>query len=242
MRIMVCDDQIEEMESIVESCKEYIENSRIDAEIKGVTDPADLAGEKPDILILDVEMPQENGIDVKDRLAKEADGPLIIFATNYQDAISKAFNRNVIGFLVKPLDLGKLFVLMDAAVTHLTIDKKVCFDDGSVGSTRDILWVTANKGYSDFQLASGVVKDGGRKSLKFWEQELEVCGFIRIEEGLLINARHVKRYTLEKVVLPNAAKKAETESDVVEFAISRRRRKECHEKYMAFCNKIAKYV
>ncbi|SCK00250.1 Sensory transduction protein lytR [uncultured Eubacterium sp.] len=242
MKIMICDDQIKEMECIVECCREYIESRKINAEIKGVTDPAELAGEKPDILLLDVEMPEENGIEVKDRLAMEADGPLIIFVTNYQDAILEAFNRNVIGFLMKPLKLSQLSKLLDTAITHLTIDKKVRYDDGSIGSTKDILWITANRGYSDFQLVNGRVKDGGKKTLKFWEQELEVCGFIRIDEKHLINARHVQRYSFEKVVLHNAAKGLEAEPDTVEFEIARRRRKECREKYIAFCNKIAKYV
>lgn len=242
MKIMVCDDQIKEMESIIECCKEYVENKKINAEIKGVTDPAELAGEKPDILLLDVEMPNENGIDVKDRLAMEADGPLIIFVTNYQNAISKAFNRNVIGFLMKPLKLSQLTKLMDIAITHLTIDKKVRFDDGSIVSTKDVLWITANRGYSDFRLVDGQVKDGGKKSLKQWEQELEVCGFIRINDDRMINARHVIKYSFQKVTMPNGAKCSEADSDMVEFEIARRRQKECKEKYIAFGNKIAKYT
>ncbi len=242
MKIMVCDDQIKEMESIIECCKEYIENKKINAEIKGTTDPAGLAGEKPDILLLDVEMPKENGIDVKNRLAMEADGPLIIFVTNYQNAISRAFNRNVIGFAMKPLKLSQLTKLMDMAITYLTIDKKVRFDDGSIGSTKDVLWITANRGYSDFQLVDGQVKDGGKKSLKFWEQELEVCGFIRINDDRIINARHVIKYSFQKVTMPNGAKGLEADGDVVEFEIARRRQKECKEKYIAFGNKIAKYT
>lgn len=242
MKIIVCDDQPAEVENIMACCREYVEKKEINAEIKGITDPAELDGEKPDILFLDVEMPGENGIDVKDRLAREADGPLIIFVTNYKDAVSRAFNRNVIGFLVKPLQLSQLFLLMDTTIAYLMIDKKICFDDGSAASTKDILWITANKGYSDFQLVSGSVKDGGKKSLKLWEQELEICGFIRVDEGHLINARHVRTYTPEKVVLPNAAKKSDTERDVIVFEISRRRRKAFREKYIAFCNKIAKYV
>lgn len=242
MKIMVCDDQIKEMESIIECCKEYIENKKINAEIKGIADPAELAGEKPDILLLDVEMPQENGIDVKNRLAMEGDGPLIIFVTNYQDAISRAFNRNVIGFAMKPLKLSQLTKLMDMAITYLTIDKKVRFDDGSIGSTKDVLWITANRGYSDFQLVDGQVKDGGKKSLKFWEQELEVCGFIRINDDRIINARHVIKYSFQKVTMPNGTKGLEADGDVVEFGIARRRQKECKEKYIAFGNKIAKYT
>lgn len=242
MKIMVCDDQIKEMESILECCKEYVENKKINAEIKGVTDPAELAGEKPDILLLDVEMPEENGIEVKDRLAMEADGPLIIFVTNYQDAISEAFNRNVIGFLMKPLKLSQLSKLLDTAITHLTIDKKVRYDDGSIGSTKDVLWITANRGYSDFQLVDGQVKDGGKKSLKFWEQELEVCGFIRINDDRIINARHVIKYSFQKVTMSNGAKYSEADSDMVEFEIARRRQKECKEKYIAFGNRIAKYI
>ncbi|MEG0836167.1 MAG: response regulator [Muribaculaceae bacterium] len=242
MKIIIYDDQVSEMEDLMQRCREYLDYRGMEAELRGINNSVELQREKPDILILDVEMPGEDGIAIKDRLAKTADGPLIIFATNYRDAVSKAFNRNVIGFLVKPVTLNELTTLMDTAVAYLTIDKVVTFDDGSFASTKDIVWITANKGYSDFQLVNGKVKDGGKRSLKVWEQELAVCGLIRIEEGLLINARYVKTYKEGWVTMPNSAKKSVDESDTVMFEISRRRRKECHEKYISFCNKIAKYI
>lgn len=71
MRIVICDDEIRDIDEIRKCCLEYLVLRDIEGEIVGVTNPAAILSEDPDILILDVEMPGENGIDVKDRLAKD---------------------------------------------------------------------------------------------------------------------------------------------------------------------------
>ena len=97
MKIMVCDDQIKEMESIIECCKEYIENKKINAEIKGTTDPAGLAGEKPDILLLD-EPTNHLDVDAKEALKQaliEYKGSILLICHEpefYRDVVSQVWD------------------------------------------------------------------------------------------------------------------------------------------------------
>jgi two-component system LytT family response regulator len=56
---------------------------------------------KPDILFLDVQMPGMNGFDVLEEIDHE---PYVIFTTAYDQYAIKAFEKNAVDYLLKPLD------------------------------------------------------------------------------------------------------------------------------------------
>ncbi|MFN7328197.1 MAG: LytR/AlgR family response regulator transcription factor, partial [Bacteroidota bacterium] len=56
---------------------------------------------KPDLIFLDVQMPGMTGFDVLDEIDHE---PYVIFTTAYDQYAIKAFEKNAIDYLLKPLD------------------------------------------------------------------------------------------------------------------------------------------
>lgn len=56
---------------------------------------------KPDLIFLDVQMPGMNGFDVLDEIVHE---PYVIFTTAYDQYAIKAFEKNAVDYLLKPLD------------------------------------------------------------------------------------------------------------------------------------------
>ncbi len=60
-----------------------------------------------DLLFLDIQMPEMNGFDVLERLPPE-DRPGVIFTTAYDDYALRAFNANVIDYLLKPISTERL--------------------------------------------------------------------------------------------------------------------------------------
>lgn len=242
MKILVCDDQERELKDIMGKCQAYLKSRNMEGTLEGTTDPDRARETNADVLVLDIEMPTANGIEIKDQLAREGRGPLIIFATNYADAMSRAFNTNVIGFLIKPVRPEELALFLDTAADHLTLNKRICFDDGTSASIKDIVWLTANKGYSDFLLTDGMTRDGGKKSIKAWEGELSVYGFIRTSSGRLVNCAHIKEYWDEEVVMGDVKVSEKAEAADITVTISVRRQKECKAKYFAYCEKMGKYT
>ena len=57
--------------------------------------------EKPDLLFLDIEMPDINGFDLLSRLSYQ---PLVIFTTAYEQYAISAFEENSIDYLLKPIE------------------------------------------------------------------------------------------------------------------------------------------
>jgi two-component system LytT family response regulator len=56
---------------------------------------------KPDFLFLDVQMPGMNGFDVLEEIEHE---PYVIFTTAYDQHAIRAFEKNAVDYLLKPLD------------------------------------------------------------------------------------------------------------------------------------------
>lgn len=60
---------------------------------------------KPDLVFMDIEMPELNGFDVVEQIDKT---PAIVFVTAYNDYAIKAFEVNASDYLVKPVDPSRL--------------------------------------------------------------------------------------------------------------------------------------
>lgn len=60
---------------------------------------------KPDLIFLDIQLPELNGFEVLERLTHL---PLIIFSTAYDEFALKAFETNAIDYLLKPVEPERL--------------------------------------------------------------------------------------------------------------------------------------
>ena len=74
-----------------------------------------IALNRPDLIILDIQMPGITGIEVAKTLSKSANPPAIIFATAWDQYAIKAFEVNAIGYLLKPYSKDQLRVAIDKA-------------------------------------------------------------------------------------------------------------------------------
>ncbi len=68
---------------------------------------------KPDLIFLDVQMPGMNGFDVLDEIIHE---PYVIFTTAYDQYAIKAFEKNAVDYLLKPLDQERFKLAVERAL------------------------------------------------------------------------------------------------------------------------------
>ncbi len=67
---------------------------------------------KPDLIFLDVQMPGMTGFEVLDEIDHE---PYVIFTTAYDQYAIKAFEKNAVDYLLKPLDQERFKQAIDRA-------------------------------------------------------------------------------------------------------------------------------
>lgn len=61
----------------------------------------------PDLVFLDIQIPDINGVELAQILNKKKKPPLIIFSTAYQEFAVEAFGLNVVDYLLKPYETGR---------------------------------------------------------------------------------------------------------------------------------------
>ena len=137
MKIVICDDREFEIEILKKLCEEYVSEHIPEAEIVCTANPGRIAAEDPDILILDIEMPEKSGIEIKNELT-EGDRPLIIFATAYFEFMKDAFGRNVIGYMEKPVKKYEFNNYMKAAVNILSLETVIHIDSETEVKSKDV--------------------------------------------------------------------------------------------------------
>ena len=83
----------------------------------------------PDVLFLDIDMPEMSGIDLRRKLAKV---PACIFITAFPEYAIQGFDANALDFLVKPVNEERFAVSMERLQFYLDIHYKANLMDHSL--------------------------------------------------------------------------------------------------------------
>ena len=107
LRIIVADDERPAREFLKNILREFD-----DAEIVGeAADGAEaieiIKTQKPDLALLDLQMPETTGLEVVKRLRK-SQMPLIAFVTAYDEYAVRAFEVGAVDYLLKPVEKARL--------------------------------------------------------------------------------------------------------------------------------------
>jgi two-component system response regulator AlgR len=84
-----------------------------------------LAEEPAEVVLMDIRMPQMDGIELAGHLNKLEHPPLIIFTTAYDAYAIQAFEQRAIDYLLKPIRLGRLFDALSRARDMVPIRTEV---------------------------------------------------------------------------------------------------------------------
>ena len=76
-----------------------------------------------DVVLLDIRMPEMDGLEVAQHMLKLPEPPSVIFTTAYNDHALKAFELHAVDYLLKPIRLRRLhdaLTRVRAAARHVT--------------------------------------------------------------------------------------------------------------------------
>ena len=78
-----------------------------------------------DVVLVDIRMPQMDGIELAQHLNKLHKPPVIIFTTAYDNYAVNAFEQRAIDYLLKPIRLGRLFEALTRARNAVPVRSEV---------------------------------------------------------------------------------------------------------------------
>jgi two-component system LytT family response regulator len=106
MRILIVDDERPARDKLRRMLAAEPGITAIDEARDGVEALEKLPAFAPDLLLLDIQMPEVSGLDVAASLPAPA--PLVVFVTAYDEYAIRAFDANAIDYLLKPYDQPRL--------------------------------------------------------------------------------------------------------------------------------------
>lgn len=117
LRVVLADDERPARRFLINLLKTFPEVEVVGEAASG-TEAIDLIESlKPDLVLLDLNMPEAGGLDVA-RLVKAGATPSIAFVTAYDEFAVQAFELNAIDYLLKPVERERLATTIDRARTR----------------------------------------------------------------------------------------------------------------------------
>lgn len=209
LKICICDDETAQRSYLADVVSSWAKRNRHLTELKQYADAKsflfDYSEEKDfDILLLDVEMPGMNGIELAKAVRRENAAVQIIFVTGYYEYFSDGFDVSALHYLIKPADEGKLCAVLDKAADHLAYRQRSVLLSTSEGDIKvplaDILYVEAQNVYVIVHTAHGNYRT--RMSLAKFSEQLDET-FFRVHRSFVAGLKYIRKIMRTEITMIN---------------------------------------
>jgi len=162
---------------------------------------AALPAARPDLVFLDVEMPECDGFELLERLGT-APPFAIVFVTAHHQFALRAFEVGALDYLLKPFDDQRFERVLERVKERLRLPgatRRFIIRNGStleVVKFADIEWVEASDYYASVHANGHALML--RRSLSELEGELAPHGFQRIHRSAIVNLERVRALELRE--------------------------------------------
>ena len=157
-----------------------------------------------DILLLDIEMGNMDGVTLAKKIRQENDSVQMVFITGFADYISEGYEVAALHYLMKPVKQDKLFAVLDRAVASIQKTERVILLP--VGGEILRLPVNQVQYVEAFSHMVAVVTTEETIQVKMPISELEKLlgdAFIRCHRSYLVGIKHIARLSKAEVILDN---------------------------------------
>ena len=181
-----------------------------------------MADYKPDLVFLDIQMPDLNGFDVLAK-ADKSDLPFIIFVTAYDQYALKAFDVHAVDYLLKPYDDERFSTALEHARKQINLNHNALLHHKMVNLLKhhedekseilsqleikekgrnillnvyDIYYIESQGNY--IQVYTREKSFLIRQTLQSIDEQLAKDTFLRIHRSLLVNTNYLHKGALRR--------------------------------------------
>ena len=205
--VAICEDEKAESEHFTNLVREWARFAKVSAEVSSYDSAeaflfAYTANKSVDILLLDIQMKQLDGVTLARQLRGGGGQMQIVFITGMPDFIAAGYEVSALHYLMKPVCKEKLFAVLDKAVQLLNKTEETILLETESGQVRlfhrDIEYVEAFAHSVSIRMSENSVE--ARISIGDLEAKLGVA-FFRCHRSYLVGLRHVQQITKTGVVM-----------------------------------------
>lgn len=197
LRAFIVDDEALDRELLKNLVQEYCQSIHIAGEASNAAEAEKaIQQHSPDILFLDINMPNKSGFGLLEGLADR--NFLTVFTTGYDAYGIQAVKAGAFDYLLKPIDVDELLALEKRAVEKLSKQQPETLrlyvnGEHMLVRTEEIILLEAHGSYSKIVLSEGR-EHVLSKNIKQLLTEIKDKSLQRVHRSYIINLQHVKAY------------------------------------------------
>ena len=214
--VMVADDEAPARQRIIDLLRRDSQVAAIIEVSDGLSAVEIIQNRQPDLVFLDVQMPELNGLQVIAEVGAER-MPITVFVTAYDEHAIRAFEANALDYLLKPFSderfevtIARVSARMDersmqefgqrilrfvsaAPARDLPLDRLVVKSGGSTRFVRvaDIDWIEAAGVYANLHIGGKELLY--RAALSELAERLDPVRFVRVHRSAIVNIESILR-------------------------------------------------
>ncbi len=236
MRIAICEDEKVIAENLADTVEDFFKSIDIECDINSFFDAETFLNceELYDLLFLDCQLPDMNGIDLAKKMREKEDKTEIIFLTAYPDYVYESFEVSPFRYILKTENYEDIIKALKSFVaTHIKkryIGVPTSGRDNLI-SLDDIVYIESCGKYSIVRLSDNRYYKS-TKSISDYEEEInkEYNSFCRTHRSFIVNMKYIKRVEKNLIIFENGEN----------AVISRRKMSDFNKKNINYLKKFAK--
>lgn len=214
LKIGICDDDIIYCNDIASKLDKYMISNDINISYRIYKHAKDIlrsfdAPSKFDILFLDIEMPETDGLTLAAKIKQTDPHIFIIFISNYPKYMQDSFRVHPFYYLVKPLTAEIFTQTMDDIISTIKSEHKLVTlihtdETEEAINIKDIRYINVadgKKGILCFHFFNHKTFTKGK--LTDWSYKLSDFDFYRCHRGFLVNLSHIHYFKPGTAIMDN---------------------------------------
>jgi len=199
-KIAICDDTEIDRNFIKDIVTDWANKSCVKPDIHMFSSAEEFLFEYEDckdyqILLLDIEMGQMDGVSLAKELRKTNDSAQIVFITGYSDYIAEGYEVSALHYLMKPVREEKLSEVLDRAVSKLGKDEKaLMLESGGETNLVPIYRIRFIDVRGNYTTVHADKEYTIKKTLSDVEKELDER-FYRVGRSCIVNLTQISKVT-----------------------------------------------
>ncbi len=205
MKIAICDDEPADLKLIQTYCKQYDPNIPTAAFISGEALLDAYKKDFYDLVFLDIEMGQLNGLEVGTQLINMSHKPVIVFTTHSLHYAVRGYGV-AMRYLSKPITYDTFFYVMGLALEQILPERISILSNGEqmFVPVNTILYFEVLNHELCVHLSSGK-KISMRGTLTEAINQVPHHAFVQPHKSYYINMEYVDRLTQQKIMMTNGS-------------------------------------